>query len=178
MKLENIMKVSHNCDKVKIVDFGIAGLCAGRKSEITKAGSLNYMAPEVFKDKNVGASPALDIWALGCMLFAMVMGNLPFVGKTDSELKKNIMDIPVEWPNEKDTDIKVSAAFKDLVNKILTKNPEKRLSMYEIKEHHWVKQESVGSVLEKEFEQKMRLMDQNAELNEIAEEDDDENDKY
>lgn len=69
------MKVSHSCNKIKIVDFGIAGLCAGRKSEITKAGSLNYMAPEVFKKKDVGASPGLDIWAIGCILYAMVVGN-------------------------------------------------------------------------------------------------------
>ena len=176
LKLENIMKVTSSCDRVKIVDFGIAGLCAGRQSELTKAGSLNYMPPEIFKNKDVGASPDLDVWALGCMLYAMVIGNLPFVGKTDSELKKQIAEKNVEWPDERETGIKVTPEFKDLVFRILTKNPEKRINMYEIREHPWVKQESVGSMLEKEYEQKMRLQDQNAELNEIAEED--ENEKF
>jgi serine/threonine protein kinase len=36
---------------------------------------LNYLPPEIFKGKNVGASPALDIWAIGCMLYAMVIGG-------------------------------------------------------------------------------------------------------
>jgi len=157
LKLENIMKVTSHCDRVKIVDFGIAGLCAGRQSELTKAGSLNYMPPEIFKNKDVGASPDLDVWALGCMLYAMVIGNLPFVGKTDSELKKNIVEKNLEFPDERETGLKVTPEFKDLVYKILTKNPEKRINMYEIREHPWVKQESVGSMLEKEYEQKMRL---------------------
>lgn len=84
MKLENVLKKSKACTEIKIVDFGIAGLCAGRKSEITKAGSLNYMPPELLKEKNVTAGPPLDIWAIGCMLYAMVVGGLPFIGKNDS----------------------------------------------------------------------------------------------
>lgn len=43
------MKVNKESNEVKIVDFGIAGLYAGRKSEITKAGSINYLPPEIFK---------------------------------------------------------------------------------------------------------------------------------
>lgn len=72
------MRVSHDSNEIKIVDFGIAGLFAGRKSEITKAGSLLYMAPEVLSRKNVIASPAMDIWSVGCILFSLVVGSLPF----------------------------------------------------------------------------------------------------
>lgn len=58
-----------NTNKIKIVDFGIAGLYAGRKSEITKAGSIFYLPPEIFENKNVNASPKLDIWAIGVILY-------------------------------------------------------------------------------------------------------------
>ncbi len=78
MKLENIMMVDRNGLTIKIVDFGIAGLFAGRKSEITRAGSLMYMAPEVLSRKNLAASPAIDIWSVGCILYSLVIGNLPF----------------------------------------------------------------------------------------------------
>jgi serine/threonine protein kinase len=171
LKLENILKVSNNCTKIKIVDFGIAGLCAGRKSEITKAGSLNYMAPEVFKRREVGASPQLDVWAIGCILYAMVIGNLPFVGKNDAELKKKICDEPVTWP----ADCTVSAGLKDLVIRILVKNPEKRYSMYDIKDHKWVTGESVSSGLAKDFEQRNKMEFGNDGLHGVIEEEEEEN---
>lgn len=72
------MKVDNVTNDIKIVDFGIAGLFAGWKSEITKAGSLYYLAPEVLSWKNMIASPMMDIWSVGCILFALVVGNLPF----------------------------------------------------------------------------------------------------
>ena len=150
LKLENILKVSHHCNRIKvnhfcykknqIVDFGIAGQSAGRKSEITKAGSQNYMAPEVFKYSNVGASAALDIWAIGCILYAMLCGNLPFNGKNDNALKKSICEDSVTYPEH----IKLSSLVKDLIGKMLCKNPEKRILMFEIKEHKWSKTESVS----------------------------------
>lgn len=69
LKLENILKVDNESNVVKIVDFGISGLYAGRKSQVTKAGSIFYLPPEIFEKKNVNASPALDIWALGIILY-------------------------------------------------------------------------------------------------------------
>ena len=90
LKLENILKVNNESNKIKIVDFGIAGLYAGRQSEITKAGSIYYLPPEIFQKKNVGASPALDIWAIGCILYTMVIGYLPFKDKSESLTIKKI----------------------------------------------------------------------------------------
>ena len=61
LKLENIMKVSETSNQIKIVDFGIAGLFAGLKSEITKAGSINYLSPEVITGKNLNALSLIHI---------------------------------------------------------------------------------------------------------------------
>ena len=98
------------------------------------------MAPEVFKYSNVGASAALDIWAIGCILYAMLCGNLPFNGKNDNALKKSICEDSVTYPEH----IKLSSLVKDLIGKMLCKNPEKRILMFEIKEHKWSKTESVS----------------------------------
>ena len=91
LKLENIMKVSKNSNSIKIVDFGIAGLFAGLKSEITKAGSINYLSPEVLTGKNLNASPAMDIWSLGCILYALLVGKLPFDDQKEVCLLKIVL---------------------------------------------------------------------------------------
>ena len=133
LKLENILKVDNKSNKIKIVDFGIAGLCAGHKSEITKAGSTFYLPPEIFKKKNVTASPALDIWAIGCILYAMLVGKLPFVDKSDNRIIQKILETEPDF-NKK---LKLSHEVIDLCKKLLCKNPEKRIKMLNIKEHPW-----------------------------------------
>lgn len=92
LKLENILKVNNDTNEIKIVDFGISGLFSGRNSDITKAGSVMYLPPEIFKYKNVSASPSLDIWACGCILYAMVVGKLPFKGKNEYQIIKKILE--------------------------------------------------------------------------------------
>jgi len=50
---------------IKIVDFGIAGVCKAEQKDKTDAGTLAFMAPEVLSGSNLDAGPAIDIWALG-----------------------------------------------------------------------------------------------------------------
>jgi serine/threonine protein kinase len=133
LKLENIMKVDQNSMAIKIVDFGIAGLFAGRKSEITRAGSLFYMAPEVLSKKNMIASPAMDIWSVGCILYALVIGNLPYQDRNESVLVKRIIEAEVEIHKS----AKLSPEVVDLIEQMLHKNPDKRIKMADIKQHPW-----------------------------------------
>jgi serine/threonine protein kinase len=49
LKLENVLFKSKGDLTVKIVDFGIAGVCAGNKNDKVDAGSIAYMPPEVNK---------------------------------------------------------------------------------------------------------------------------------
>jgi serine/threonine protein kinase len=42
------------------------------------------MAPEVLTGKNTAADPAIDIYSMGVILFALVTGKLPFEGETDA----------------------------------------------------------------------------------------------
>lgn len=69
--------------RIKVVDFGIAGRCkANGDSEKTDAGTIRYMAPEVLEGSDNRANPAIDLWALGCMLYCMIYYNFPFNGDT------------------------------------------------------------------------------------------------
>lgn len=92
------------------------------------------MAPEMFMKKEVGASPGLDVWALGCILFALVTGILPFKASKIAELKLKIVNDEVEYPAE----IAISDELKDLIYRMLDKNPESRASTFEISDHAWM----------------------------------------
>jgi calcium-dependent protein kinase len=47
LKLENVLFENENMDRLKVADFGIAGICKGDEGEKTESGTLFYMPPEV-----------------------------------------------------------------------------------------------------------------------------------
>ena len=59
---------------VKVIDFGIAGVAADK----VDAGTLSYMAPECLEKQMAETTPAIDVWAIGIMFYAMLFGELPF----------------------------------------------------------------------------------------------------
>lgn len=82
LKLENVLFKSKGDHTVKIIDFGIAGVCAGSKKDRVDAGSVAYMPPETLRG-HAETSTAIDVWAIGIMYFAMLYGHLPFYGNTE-----------------------------------------------------------------------------------------------
>jgi serine/threonine protein kinase len=72
---------------LKIVDFGIFGSDRGNNPEKSNVGSLKYMAPEVLLGHNA-SSPKIDVWSLGCILYALVLGQLPFRSSSKEDLRK------------------------------------------------------------------------------------------
>lgn len=77
--------------KVKIADFGIFGSTKGEQGERINAGSLKYMAPELFKGKTE-SSEKLDVWSLGVMLYSMIIGDYPFSHADKAILRKQILE--------------------------------------------------------------------------------------
>lgn len=75
---------------LRIVDFGIFGSIAGLRMENIACGSLKYMAPELLVGKTE-STPKIDVWSIGLMLHAMVIGWLPFNQKDKGELTKQIL---------------------------------------------------------------------------------------
>ena len=72
---------------LKVVDFGIFGSISGIRMENHTCGSLKYMAPELLQG-HYDSTPKIDIWSLGLMFHAMIIGWLPFTAKDKSELEK------------------------------------------------------------------------------------------
>ena len=134
LKPTNILLSDATSQKIKIIDFGISGSNYGKDK--STAGSLAYMPPEVLTSSNTAADPAIDVWALGIILFFMLYGHLPFRGSTEKEVAKSITAAKVLFPIEKK---KVTNECKKLVQGMLNKNPATRLKINEILQSDWLK---------------------------------------
>lgn len=79
---------------------------------------------------------AADIWALGATLFALIYGNVPFVAGNIPALYEKIKSDPIHFPPT--STHKHSPELKDLILRMLEKDPDRRISLDEIKAHSWV----------------------------------------
>jgi serine/threonine protein kinase len=125
LKLENVLFESKGRSRIKIIDFGISGVCKGLVKEDTDAGTLRYMSPEVLSGLDNKANPAIDIWGMGVMLYCMVFYKYPFNGSSHSIIKERIASGEVLFP----TNTPVSVELKDLIRKLLTKEVASRISL-------------------------------------------------
>jgi len=75
LKLENVVLVSKDSLKVKIVDLGITGF---KNEDSTNIGSLHYMAPEILKEEFTETDTPIDIWSLGVIMFMLLFNKYPF----------------------------------------------------------------------------------------------------
>jgi serine/threonine protein kinase len=99
LKMENVLfKNEHFEDDffVKVVDFGIAGV----GGDSVDAGTLLYMAPECLEKVAAKTTPAIDVWAIGVMFYAMLYGELPFNSNDEKELIKSIKNDHINFPNK------------------------------------------------------------------------------
>lgn len=121
---------------VKIGDFGMS-LPEG--SEISTRGTPNYIAPEVLAPSTGQLlTHKVDLWALGCIIFAMqhTAGRPPFETSTVQTTYKLIKEVYLVFPSiRKGERYSWPEATKDLIKRILVKDPVDRIS-YEEMQHH------------------------------------------
>ncbi|OSD04992.1 Pkinase-domain-containing protein [Trametes coccinea BRFM310] len=132
LKLGNIF-LDRNMN-VKVGDFGLAALIENpgeRKKTI--CGTPNYIAPEVLFDTANGHSFEVDTWSTGVILYTLVVGRPPFQTKDVKAIYKRIRDNEYEFP----ADRVVSRLVQELVQQILTPDPQQRPSLHEIVDHAW-----------------------------------------
>ena len=131
LKPENLLLDSTK-RKIKIVDFGLSSIYNKNQLLKTACGSPCYAAPEMIKG-NFYKGINIDIWSSGIILYAMICGYLPFDDKNDELLYSKIMKGEFIIPNF------ISDSGKDLINKILCVDPDKRIRIKDIKNHPWFK---------------------------------------
>uniref|UniRef100_A0A4W5J7H4 calcium/calmodulin-dependent protein kinase n=1 Tax=Hucho hucho TaxID=62062 RepID=A0A4W5J7H4_9TELE len=121
---------------IKIADFGVSNQFEGTDALLTSTvGTPAFLAPETLSETRKNFSgKALDIWAMGVTLYCFVFGVCPFMDERILSLHQKIKTQPVELPEHAD----ISDDLKDLLLKMLDKNPESRISIPQIKVHPWV----------------------------------------
>lgn len=130
LKLENILFSDATHSRIKIVDFGIAGMFvrAGLGSK-GNAGSLRYMAPEILNESGTSSTPALDIWSIGVIIYALLTKRMPFRGATREEVIENIQNIQYKPMSHYRH---ISKPWVKLVSGILREDPTFRWSLRRI----------------------------------------------
>ena len=90
-------------------------------------GTLEYVSPEVLENKYDIIGPGVDIWSFGVILYTFLFGKNPFKAKTQQETMDNIKNVKYSFDEIKDDKNKNYKEAKDLLSKILIKDPAKRL---------------------------------------------------
>ena len=117
LKPENILLDSKG--HVKLTDFGLSKILETEDDKAyTICGTPQYLAPEILDKK--GYDKAVDWWSLGCVMYEMLVGKLPYAIKRGVKMNKKIYDQGVDYKN-------LNSNAKDLIQKLLVINPKERL---------------------------------------------------
>lgn len=136
VKAENVLFQSKTSHKILVADFGLARVLHGGEKLNDVLGTLSYMAPEMLLREH-GHEYAVDVWALGVLVYFMLCGYMPFDCETDNETKEAISKgdfhfEPVEyWEN-------ISPEAKDFLKCCFVVDPKKRSTMKELERHAFV----------------------------------------
>jgi len=128
LKPENLLLTKDHV--LKIIDFGLSNYFKEGQEDLlaTPCGSPCYASPEMVSGNKYNGFK-IDIWSTGIILYAMLCGYLPFEDKDNDILFEKILECKLEFPKY------VSETSKDLIEKILVTDPNKRIDIPQIKEH-------------------------------------------
>ncbi|KAK3329577.1 kinase-like domain-containing protein [Apodospora peruviana] len=102
-----------------LTDFGLSKVAVDPDACNSMLGTVEYMAPEVIQGKKYGK--AVDWWSFGALGYDLMTGNPPFRGQNHAKIQENIVKQKLVMPYF------LSADAKDLLTRLLRKDPAKRL---------------------------------------------------
>ncbi|CAO3688312.1 unnamed protein product [Umbelopsis vinacea] len=139
LKPENLLfQTPDEQANLMITDFGLSKILKNHDDILTTAcGTPGYVAPEVLLQ--TGHGKPVDLWSLGVILFTLLSGYTPFWGEDQAALFEAIMSGKYEYDEEYWSDI--SDAAKDLIDRMLTFDPSKRITASEALQHQWITNE-------------------------------------
>jgi calcium-dependent protein kinase len=141
IKPENFLLTTKGEDaELKAADFGLCTYFKITEVFSSIVGSAYYVAPEVLRRHYTWHA---DMWSLGVILYILLSGMPPFYGDTEEAIFKMILRGQVDlktppWPS-------ISAPAKDLVLKLLNRDPSARLTAQQALEHPWLREQGVAS---------------------------------
>lgn len=140
LKPENFLFSNKKEDSpLKSIDFGLSVFFKPGETFSDVVGSPYYVAPEVLR-KHYGQEA--DVWSAGVILYILLSGVPPFWAETEQGIFEQVLHGDLDfasdpWP-------KISESAKDLIRKMLVRNPKKRLSAHEVLCHPWIQEDGVA----------------------------------
>ncbi|EYU22842.1 hypothetical protein ABFS83_03G117900 [Erythranthe nasuta] len=140
LKPENFLFDTPDEDaKLKATDFGLSVFFKPGQYLSDVVGSPYYVAPEVLH-KFYG--PEIDVWSAGVILYILLSGVPPFWAESDNGIFKQILKGKIDFESEPWPQISDSA--KDLVRKMLERDPKRRISAHQVLCHPWIVDDKVA----------------------------------
>lgn len=145
LKPDNILIEQDDPVLVKVTDFGLAKVQGNGTFMKTFCGTLAYVAPEVIGGKDVEPneerneySSLVDMWSMGCLVYVILTGHLPFSGSTQQQLYKQISRGSYhEGPLK---DYRISNEAREFIDALLQVDPNNRLTADKALQHPWISQ--------------------------------------
>ena len=134
LKLENWLFEHHTGSHLKLIDFGLAKHFLVHERIHGAVGSMYYVAPEVLRGSY---DSRCDLWSLGVIAYMLVSGAPPFWGRDDRDIRRSIIAGRWEFPQRFFS--QVSPMAKDFIARLLTSDPELRMSAAAALTHPWLK---------------------------------------
>ncbi|KAL8945357.1 MAG: hypothetical protein Q9211_000127 [Gyalolechia sp. 1 TL-2023] len=147
IKPDNCLLTEDNV--LKVVDFGVSEMFEKSSEMMTakSAGSPAFMPPELCVAKHGDVSgKAADMWSMGVTLYCLRFGRIPFEKPGVLQLYECIRNEPLNIGSGSEC----SDSLKDLIVKLLEKDPKKRITMEELRQHPWVTKNGDDPLLSKE----------------------------
>jgi len=145
LKPENILMDKDKDElAIKIIDWGCAETVMTIKRSETADGTIYYIAPEVLHGEY---NEKCDIWSCGVIFYILLCGYPPFDGEIDEDIYKAIELGEVDFPEENWSQISQEA--KNLIQKMLTLDINKRISALDSMQEPWFKKFSEKSKYDK-----------------------------
>ncbi|XP_042050077.1 calcium-dependent protein kinase 20-like [Salvia splendens] len=139
LKPENFLFVNQQEESpLKTIDFGLSAFFKPGETFIDVVGSPYYVAPEVLR-KHYGQE--CDVWSAGVIIYILLCGVPPFWDESEQGIFEQVLKGELDFVSEPWPSISESA--KDLVRKMLVRDPKKRLTAHQVLCHPWVQ---VGGV--------------------------------
>ncbi|KAF2177560.1 Pkinase-domain-containing protein [Zopfia rhizophila CBS 207.26] len=145
IKPENILLVDKNLG-IKLADFGLAKIIGEEYFTTTLYGTPRYIAPELLEPSHYRRyTHAVDIWSLGVVLYICLCGFQPFSDALYSpehpytlpqQIKMGLFDFPSPYWDS------IGDPALDLIDRMLTVDVEKRITVDECLKHPWITQEN------------------------------------
>ncbi|XP_027348937.1 calcium-dependent protein kinase 1-like isoform X2 [Abrus precatorius] len=140
LKPENFLFVDgHEDSTLKAIDFGMSVFFKPGDIFRDVVGSPYYIAPEVLCRRY---GPEADVWSAGVIIYILLCGTPPFWGESEQDIFEEVLHGDLDfssdpWPN-------ISESAKDLVRKMLVRDPRKRITAHEVLRHPWIQVDGVA----------------------------------